>query len=86
MGADLQDTRRTVADVIRDVSNIQAKLGLVDDIDLISSTHNFKCKGGKSAKCKQIFFLFCPAAEALADLPHVGSQARLSGTRGRCGR
>lgn len=28
-----------------EVSNIQAKLGLVDDIDLISSTHMFKCKG-----------------------------------------
>lgn len=41
----LQDLARTGEQNSRELSSIQAKLGLVDDISVISQSHTFKCQG-----------------------------------------
>ncbi len=45
LGADQHDARRTVGELAGEVAAIQAKLGLVGDLDLMGQTHTFKCKG-----------------------------------------
>eukprot|EP00051_Salpingoeca_urceolata_P027745 m.483093 g.483093 ORF g.483093 m.483093 type:complete len:741 (-) comp22779_c0_seq1:113-2335(-) len=46
LSEDLRETMRSVNDTQTEVSAIQSKLGLVDgDIDLLSASHMFKCKG-----------------------------------------
>eukprot|EP01147_Barroeca_monosierra_P007295 gene7295-495_t len=45
LATDLADTRRNVADNTRDLSSVQAKLGVVEECGLITHSHKYKCQG-----------------------------------------
>lgn len=61
LSAEVRDNSRNIQDLQREMSAVQAKLGLVDDYEIIGASHMFKCKGTFVGHQGPVWALACHA-------------------------